>query len=159
MPVSALRPLIFSETESFVSGCVKVVNVRLTKGVSGVVAASMVVAGMLTGIQSPPQASAGPQTCNDAFCVPGIAPNIVLGSYCGNTSHFVFGTTSWGRLVFCGSPRRYEPRWFRSPPMAGVRDEGSSCDGYIHMVAQAPDGLFLSCVPMNGESLWRRGDA
>jgi hypothetical protein len=127
--------------------------VRVTLRVSGVVAAALVAAGMVTA----PPVSAGPQTCNDAFCVPGIAPNIVLGSYCSNTSYFVFGTTSWGRLVYCGSPRRYEPRWFRSPPMAGIRDEGSSCVGYLNQVAQAPDGLFLSCVPMNGDSLWRRG--
>jgi hypothetical protein len=111
-----------------------------------------------------PQANAGPQTCNDAFCVPGITPNVVLGTYCNNTSHYVFGTavagasTRPGRLVFCGSPRRYEPRWFRSPPMAGIRDEGSSCQGQLNMVAQAPDGLFLHCVSMNGESLWRPGN-
>jgi len=109
-----------------------------------------------------PQAAAGPQTCNDAFCVPGINPYAVLGAPCENTSYYVFGVDArndWGRLVFCGSPRRYEPRWFRSPPMAGIRDENSSCLGELDMVAQAPDGLFLSCVPMNGESLWRRGDA
>ncbi|MCV7322090.1 hypothetical protein [Mycolicibacterium confluentis] len=112
-----------------------------------------------------PQANAGPQTCNDAFCVPGITPNVVLGSYCDNTSYFVFGTAvagpsiQPGRLVFCGSPRRYEPRWFRSPPMAGIREEGSLCTTELSMVAQAPDGLFLSCVPMAGDSRWRRGDA
>ncbi len=126
-----------------------------------VAAASAILAGMLTA----PQANAGPQTCNDAFCVPGITPNVVLGSYCSNTTYYVFGTAvagpsiKPGRLVFCGSPRRYEPRWFRSPPMAGIRDENSSCDGYLDYVAQAPDGLFLTCVPMNGDSLWRRGDA
>lgn len=122
------------------------------------VAASAMIAGMLTA----PQANAGPQTCNDAFCVPGINPHAVLGAACENTSYYAFGVDArngWGRLLFCGSPRRYEPRWFRSPPMAGIRDENSSCNGYLNMVAQAPDGLFLSCVPMNGESLWRRGDA
>jgi hypothetical protein len=122
-------------------------------------AASAIVAGMLAVPQAnAPQANAAPQTCNDAFCVPGITPNVVLGSYCDNTSYYVFGTTDWGRLVFCGSPRRYEPRWFRSPPMAGIRDENSSCAYNLNGVAQAPDGLFLSCVPMNGEVLWRRGD-
>ncbi|BBZ32573.1 hypothetical protein MCNF_11780 [Mycolicibacterium confluentis] len=124
-------------------------------------AAPVIVASMLTA----PQANAGPQTCNDAFCVPGITPNVVLGSYCDNTSYFVFGTAvagpsiQPGRLVFCGSPRRYEPRWFRSPPMAGIREEGSLCTTELSMVAQAPDGLFLSCVPMAGDSRWRRGDA
>ncbi len=123
-----------------------------------VAAASMIVAGML----SAPQANAGPQTCNDAFCVPGINPNAVLGAPCDNTSYYVFGVdarNNWGRLVFCGSPRRYEPRWFRSPPMAGIRDENSVCVDPQYMVAQAPDGLFLNCVPMNGENRWRRGDA
>lgn len=124
-------------------------------------AVSAVVAGMLTA----PQANAEPQTCNDPFCVPGITPNVVQGSYCSNTSYYVFGTavagasTRAGRLLFCGSPRRYEPRWFRSPPMAGVRTEGSDCANYLNYVAQAPDGLFLHCVPMNGQTLWRRGDA
>ncbi|WP_245906763.1 hypothetical protein [Mycolicibacterium palauense] len=126
-----------------------------------VAAASVMVAGILTA----PQAAAGPQTCNDAFCVPGITPNVVLGDYCANPNYFVFGTAvagpsiQPGRLLFCGSPRRYAPRWFRSPPIAGIRDENSSCDGSLHMVAQAPDGLFLSCIPVNGASLWRRGDA
>lgn len=121
-------------------------------------ATPVIAAGMLVA----PQAAAGPQTCNDPFCVPGINPYAVLGAPCENTSYYVFGVDArndWGRLVFCGSPRRYEPRWFRSPPMAGIRDENSSCLGELDMVAQAPDGLFLSCVPMNGESLWRRGDA
>ncbi|MUL83417.1 hypothetical protein FZI95_26550 [Mycobacterium sp. CBMA247] len=123
-----------------------------------VVAASMIVAGMLAA----PQANAGPQTCNDAFCVPGINPNAVLGASCDNTSYYVFGVDArngWGRLVYCGSPRRYEPRWFRSLPLVGVRDENSLCINEMNSVAQAPDGLFLSCVPMNGEQRWRRGDA
>ncbi len=126
------------------------------------IAASTVMA---VGLLAAPQASAEPQTCNDPFCVPGITPNVVLGTYCPNTSYYVFGTAvagpsiRQGRLVFCGSPRRYEPRWFRSPPMAGIRDENSDCTGYNYGVAQAPDGLFLSCVPMNGRMLWRRGDA
>lgn len=124
-------------------------------------AAAMVAAGMVVA----PSANAQPRPCNDAFCVPGITPNVVLGSYCSNTSYYVFGTAvagpsiRAGRLVFCGSPRRYEPRWFRSPPMAGIRDENSDCNGYADQVAQAPNGLFLSCVAMNGEALWRRGDA
>ncbi|MGA5544606.1 hypothetical protein ACPCIR_22345 [Mycobacterium sp. NPDC051198] len=123
-------------------------------------AASAIVAGMLAA----PQANAGPQACNDAFCVPGIQPNVTLGSNCDNTTYFVFGVAVAGpsirpgRLLFCGSPRRYEPRWFRSPPMAGIRDENTPCSTELNMVAQAPDGLFLTCVPMNGDALWRRGD-
>jgi hypothetical protein len=111
------------------------------------------------GVLSPPSASAQPDSCDAPPCVPGIAPGVVLGAPCADTAHYVFGTTSWGRLVFCGSPRRYEPRYFRSPSMWGVKDEGTSCTGYENGVAQAPDGLFLSCVSADGASRWVRGDA
>ncbi|WP_020102287.1 hypothetical protein [Mycobacterium sp. 360MFTsu5.1] len=125
-------------------------------------AASMLMAGMAMAAPRSwdvlPTATADPQTCNDAFCVPGIIPHRVLGAPCDNTTYYVFATTDWGRLMFCGSPRRYEPRWFRSPPMAGIRDENSDCMTEQSMVAQAPDGLFLTCVPMNGVSRWMRGD-
>ena len=136
---------------------------------TGLAAASMIAAGLLAappaGLLTAPPAGAEPQTCNDPYCVPGITPNVVLGSYCDNTSYFVFGTAvagpsiRSGRLVFCGSPRRYEPRWFRSPPMVGIRDENGDCTGEEHAVAQAPDGLFLTCVSTDGENRWRRGDA
>ncbi len=105
-----------------------------------------------------PPASAGPTECHYPACTPGITPNVVLGANCSNTTHYVFGVTSWGRLVFCGSPRRYEPRWFRSPEMHGVKDENSLCPGLDGDVAQAPDGLFLTCVASNGSSHWERGD-
>ncbi len=135
---------------------------------TAIAAASLLAAAMLTvpavAVETP-TAHAEPQTCNDPYCVPGITPNVVLGSYCSNTSYYVFGTAVAGpsirpgRLVFCGSARRYEPRWFRSPPMVGIRELHTNCTGYENAVAQAPDGLFLMCVSMNGESLWRRGDA
>jgi len=102
---------------------------------------------------------AAPGDCNDAYCTPGIAGGVVLGASCADTSFYVFGTTSWGRLVFCGSPRRYEPRYFRSPPMAGVKDLDSDCIGYENSVAQAPDGLFLTCSFQNNRPVWVRGDA
>ncbi|WP_409427224.1 hypothetical protein [Mycobacterium sp. SMC-11] len=101
--------------------------------------------------------------CDVPACTPGIMPNVVLGAPCSNTTYFVFGSavagpsTLPGRLVFCASPRRYEPRWFRSPEMHGIKEEGSKCDDYSGEVAQAPDGLFLTCVA-DGETLWRRGD-
>ena len=150
--------IIFSETENFVSAYAKVDDVRVT-----VVAASALVAAMMTAAPQAwdgiaPQAHADGVTCNDAFCVPGIIPHRVLGAPCDNTTYYVFATTDWGRLMFCGSPRRYDPRWFRSPPMAGIRDENSDCISEQNMVAQAPDGLFLSCVAMNGVSRWMRGD-
>lgn len=96
--------------------------------------------------------------CNYPSCTPGIAPNIVLGSYCDNPTYYAFGVTSWGRLVFCGSPRRYEPRWFRSPEMHGIKNEGDLCPAFDGEVAQAPDGLFLTCVAYEGASRWVRGD-
>jgi hypothetical protein len=103
-------------------------------------------------------AAADEAECNDPSCTPGIAPNIVLGSYCDNTTYYSFGVTSWGRLVFCGSPRRYEPRWLRSPEMHGVKDENALCPALEGEVAQAPDGLFLTCVAQNGAATWERGD-
>ena len=118
-----------------------------------VAACAVLVAAGLTA----PAASA--DECNDAFCTPGITPGVVLGANCGDTSFYVFGTNSWGRLVFCGSPRRYEPRYFRSPPMYGIKELGSSCTGYEFAVAQAPDGLFLSCSTVGSQQVWVRGDA
>jgi hypothetical protein len=95
----------------------------------------------------------------DASCTPGIAPGIVLGSYCDNPTYYAFGVTSWGRLVFCGSPRRYEPRWFRTTSMWGVKQEGGDCAAYQPGdMAQAPDGLFLTCVAKDGRTFWERGD-
>lgn len=110
----------------------------------------------------PAPASADTLECNDAFCTPGITPGVVLGAPCGDTGFYVFGVdnrNNWGRLVFCGSPRRYEPRYFRSPPMMGVKNFNTNCSGYEGNVAQAPDGLFLTCAIQNNESIWVRGDA
>jgi hypothetical protein len=105
-----------------------------------------------------PPATAEPTECNYPSCAPGIMPNAVLGASCDNTTYYAFGVTSWGRLVFCGSPRRYEPRWFRSPEMHGIKDENSLCPGFDGHVAQAPDGLFLTCVAKDGHTFWERGD-
>lgn len=106
-----------------------------------------------------PVAAADPAPpCDYPDCTPGIAANVVLGAPCDNSTYYVFGVTSWGRLVFCGSPRRYAPRWFRSPEMHGVKDENTNCSGYDGKVAQAPDGLFLTCVAKDDNALWLRGD-
>ncbi|MFL0275595.1 hypothetical protein [Mycobacterium sp. SMC-19] len=109
-------------------------------------------------------AAAEPASCDDPSCVPGLTTGVVLGQPCQDTAYYVFGTAVAGpsiqpdRLVFCGSPRRYEPRYFRSPSMAGIKELGSSCAGYENWVAQAPDGLFLSCQSKNGAPRWSRGD-
>ena len=127
---------------------------RLTAAAASVLTAA--------GLMMAPPAAAGPQFCNDPYCTPGIKGGVVLGAPCDDTAYYVFGTTSWGRLVFCGSPRRYAPRYFRSPPMAGIKEENTSCLGYeTKPVAQAPDGLFLSCAvsPADGGMRWLRGDA
>jgi hypothetical protein len=96
--------------------------------------------------------------CNEPSCVPGIMPGAVLGAPCTQTTYFVFGVTSWGRLVFCGSPRRYAPRWFRTTELRGIKAEGASCSGREGEMAQAPDGLFLSCDVRNAAAVWTRGD-
>jgi hypothetical protein len=117
-----------------------------------------VLAGVLTAgllVAAPPAAA---DECNYPDCTPGIAPNIVLGSYCANPTYYAFGVTNWGRLVFCGSPRRYDSRWFRSPEMHGVKNENDFCNGQDGDVAQAPDGLFLTCLASDGMTRWLRGD-
>ncbi len=119
-------------------------------------AAALLTAGVLAA--PAPPAAAGPTVCDYPSCTPGIVPGVVLGAGCDSTTYYVFGVTDWGRLVFCGSPRRYDPRWFRSPPMAGIKDENSNCAGYETYVAQSPDGLFLTCLGTNGQTLWVRGD-
>ncbi|MGB8209776.1 MAG: hypothetical protein WCF69_19645, partial [Mycobacterium sp.] len=91
---------------------------------------------------------------------------MVLGAPCDNTTYYVFGVADGyvsfasqpGRLMFCGSPRRYQPRWFRSPPMAGIKEENSDCKLWLNYVAQSPDGLFLICIAQAGKSFWTRGD-
>ena len=75
-----------------------------------------------SGYSAAPPAAAGPTVCDVPACTPGIVPGVVLGAPCDNTTYYVFGVTDWGRLVFCGSPRRYDPRWFRSPVMRGIKD-------------------------------------
>jgi hypothetical protein len=126
-----------------------------------------VAALVIGGAFMAPRSAAGPAVCDYPDCTPGIAPHIVLGAPCDNTTYYVFGTADYyvsfatqpGRLMFCGSPRRFEPRWFRSPPMAGVKEENSDCTQWPeYYVAQAPDGLFLTCMVQAGRSRWVRGD-
>jgi len=123
---------------------------------AGLVAAGLLTAPPVSAEPVPPEPA--PVECNEPSCVPGIMPGAVLGAPCGQTTYYVFGVTSWGRLVFCGSPRRYAPRWFRTTELRGVKVEGTSCSGRDGEMAQAPDGLFLSCDARDGASVWTRGD-
>lgn len=132
-----------------------------------VVVGALVAGLSVSSALSAPPATADPSACDYPNCTPGIAPHMVLGAPCDNTTYYVFGTADYyvsfatepGRLMFCGSPRRFEPRWFRSPPMAGVKDENSDCtDWPEYDVAQAPDGLFLVCMVQDGRPRWVRGD-
>ncbi|WP_448419903.1 hypothetical protein [Mycolicibacterium sp. XJ1819] len=130
------------------------------------VLAAFTMVGSMVGLAAAPPSAAQPPPappppngeCHYPECTPGIQPGVVLGSYCNNTTYYAFGVTSWGRLVFCGSPRRYEPRWFRSPEMHGIKLEGDLCPSLDGEVAQAPDGLFLTCVAKDGRAFWERGN-
>lgn len=127
---------------------------------------ALVAALIGVSVMMPPRAAAGPTVCDYPDCTPGIAAHQVLGAPCDNTTYYVFGTADYyvsfasqpGRLMFCGSPRRYQPRWFRSPPMVGIKEENADCNPWLHYVAQAPDGLFLICIGQAGRTFWTRGD-
>jgi hypothetical protein len=99
-----------------------------------------------------------PTSCNIPACMPGIQPGAVLGGTCNNPTYYAFGVTDWGRVVVCESPRRYEPRWFRTTAVLGVKFEGGNCSTHDGSMAQAPDGLYLYCDARNGASVWTRGD-
>ena len=145
---------MLSEKDNFVPGICENCGVRSIIGML----AALTAVGMVS-IASPAAAEPPPSSeCNYPDCTPGIQPNVVLGSYCDNSTYYAFGVTNWGRLVFCGSPRRYEPRWFRSPEMHGIKNEGDVCPADDGEVAQAPDGLFLTCVARDGASRGERGD-
>jgi hypothetical protein len=127
---------------------------RLAFALSVLITASMV---------PPAPAAADPGSCDDPSCVPGIDRIVELGSYCDNTTYHVFATMASGRVVFCDSARGLPPRYFRSLPLAGIRDYNSPCTQPYTQVAQAPDGLFLLCATHmfpngTGDSRWVRGD-
>jgi hypothetical protein len=145
---------MFFKRENFIPGICENSLVRSAAGIF----AALTAAGMLS--VAPPAVAEPPPSseCNYPDCTPGIQPNVVLGSYCDNFTYYAFGVTNWGRLVFCGSPRRYDARWFRSPEMHGIKNEGDVCPAQDGEVAQAPDGLFLTCVARDGATRWERGD-
>jgi hypothetical protein len=125
---------------------------------TGLLTAGLLGAPPVLADPADPAPADDPTSCNEPACVPGIQPGAVLGAPCDNTTYYVFGVTDWGRLVFCGSPRRKGPRWFRSTELRGVKVEGENCSGRDGEMAQAPDGMFLSCDARGGASIWTRGD-
>jgi hypothetical protein len=153
-----LTTIIFSNQENFLFGYGTVIDVRFF--------VAIVAALLGVGVLAAPPSLAGPTVCDYPACTPGIMPHQVLGAPCENTTYYAFGVddsyvppaSQPGRLMFCGSPRRYQPRWFRSPPMAGVKDENANCQNYQNYVAQAPDGLFLICIAHDGIMSWVRAD-
>jgi hypothetical protein len=153
--------VIFSEQENILFSSFQVWQ---SNGVRFIVA--MAAASLGASVLAAPPSSAGPTFCDYPACTPGIMPHQVLGAPCDNTTYYVFGVDEGvvppgsqpGRLMFCGSPRRYQPRWFRSPPMAGIKDEGAQCQNFQNYVAQAPDGLFLICYAHEDVMTWIRAD-
>jgi hypothetical protein len=117
----------------------------------------------ITGLSVAAPTAAEP-SCDDPSCVPGIDRIVALGSFCDNAIYHVFATTPQGRVVFCDSIRGGPPRYFRSLPLAGIRDYDTPCPQPYNQMAQAPDGLFLICGMhlfsdgSNADSRWIRGD-
>ena len=150
---------IFSEEENSTLPCATVEPVRIVVAVAAaLLTAGLTAAPSAVADPSDPAPADDPTSCNVPACIPGIQPGAVLGAPCNNPTYYSFGVTSWGRVLFCGSPRRYDPRWFRTTAVLGVKLEGSNCSSHDGMMAQAPDGLFLSCDARNGFSTWTRGD-
>ncbi len=107
----------------------------------GVVAAPMIVAGT---------ASASPMTCDGAGCVTYIHRDAAEGAPCEPNTRYNFGLDASGNTLACSSSRK----WISSPPLVGIRVAGTQCGGETGM-AQAPDGLPLSCTGGFWRPDWR----
>jgi hypothetical protein len=152
-------PWIFSEEENSTLRCATVEPVRIVVAVAAaLLTAGLTAAPLAVADPTDPAPADDPTSCNVPTCIPGIQPGAVLGAPCNNPTYYAFGVTDWGRVVVCESPRRYEPRWFRTTAVLGVKFEGGNCSTHDGMMAQAPDGLYLSCDARNGSSVWTRGD-
>lgn len=132
---------------------------------TGIIVAAVAAFFALWGAVSPAAADPGEPaapsaTCNNISCVPGVTRGIVKGTDCPDPNHYVFAVTVAGQLFFCGSPRGFTPRYFRSPQLAGIRNLGDSCEGEFNQVAQAADGLYLLCAFTNADeqSHWVPGN-
>jgi hypothetical protein len=114
-------PRIFSEEENSTLPCATVEPVRIVVAVAAaLLTAGLTAAPLAVADPTDPAPADDPTSCNVPACVPGIQPGAVLGAPCNNPTYYSFGVTDWGRVVFCGSPRRYEPRWFRTTAVLGV---------------------------------------
>jgi hypothetical protein len=129
--------------------------------VLGAVATVMLIVGPGTPhAVAEPGPAADPLPCNSINCVPGITRDVVKGTDCPDPNFYVFAITDEDQLFFCGSPRGFTPRYFRSPQLAGIRKLGDSCEGEFNMVAQATDGRYLLCAFSNADeqSHWSPGN-
>ncbi|BBY74902.1 hypothetical protein MPRF_18010 [Mycolicibacterium parafortuitum] len=96
----------------------------------GLVAAPMVGAGT---------ASAIPNVCDGAGCVPYVSTDAQLGEFCKQNTRYNYGFDGSGNTLACNS----KSTWISSPPLIGVRTLRSACDSTG--VAQSPDGVPLVC--------------
>lgn len=98
-----------------------------------------VLAAPLSGIGIAP-ASASPNTCDGADCVPYVNFDAQLGEHCNQNTRYNFGTDGSGNTLACNS----KSMWVSSPQLIGVRTLRSPCNGESG-VAQSPDGVPLKC--------------
>ena len=128
--------------------------------VGAAVAATLIAGADIVPASAEPGSAGDPLPCNSIACLPGVTRDVVKGADCPDPNFYVFAVTGQDQLFFCGSPRGFPPRYFRSPELAGVRNLGDNCEGEFNMVAQAPDGRYLLCAFSNADdqSHWAPGN-
>lgn len=85
--------------------------------------------------------------CDGPRCVPNVQANVARGAPCTPRRHFPFGFDQNDSTLICLANPRYpgQGSWSQAPPLAGVREPGSSCSEN-QGVAQSPDGTPLLCT-------------
>lgn len=86
-------------------------------------------------------ASAYPQTCDGAACVPYVATNINPTDSCQFKSRYPFGLNAKGDTYICNASNA----WVAVAPLIGVRTLRAPCDEKVPGTAQAPGGQLLNC--------------
>jgi hypothetical protein len=109
------------------------------KLMAAVAIAGGVLAAPLTGLGIGP-ASATPNVCDGAGCVPYVNHEAQLGGHCNQNTRYNFGFDASGNTLACNS----KSVWVSSPQLVGVRALRSQCSGESG-VAQSPDGVPLRC--------------